>query len=334
MKICQVCRSTYQNDQSFCFNDGSLLVDFSDSANEATLNLPLEKLPTQVDYPPPTAGQNKFTNPQNSPYPLKKKPNKTVWAAIILIILAIPVTAIVLGFYAINGFFQKDDENKITTNNSNSKPVSKTSAKLNERKKGELKIEVQDVVKGSFGRKYLRCLVTNINEGTIKSPRVSLMLYKNDIKVGTVSGSSALEFLKPNQTIPIWVDISNKEHTRAEAEESQLFDIYEKDEKDLYPTVTITDAKMSQQTLTSLYNFKPYPEIFYKISGVVTNSDYDEIGIKIYVFYLDENKQIVGINSTSPPVLKRGEKAEFKADVGETNLFGKPTSFEVFAVAK
>lgn len=333
MKICQVCRSVYQNDQSFCFNDGSLLVDFNDETAGATLNLPLDKMPTKVDYPTPTAGQNKFTNPHNQFQP-KKKSNKAIWATVILIILAIPITGVVLGIYFINGVLQKNKENKVIADNSNSRPVSKTRSQLNERKKGELKVEIQDVIKGSFGRKYLRCLVTNPNDGIVKSPRVSLMLYKNDIKVGTVSGSSTLEFLRPDQTIPIWVDISSKEYTRAEAEESQLFDISEKDEKELYPTVTITDAKMSNQTLTSLYNFKPYPEIFYKVSGVVTNSDYDEIGVKLYVLYLDENKQIVGINSTSPPVLKRGEKAEFKAEIGETSLYGKPKSFEVFAVGK
>ena len=333
MKICQVCRSVYQNDQSFCFNDGSLLVEYDETAGEATLNLPLDKMPTHVDYPPITAGQNRFTNPQNTPSQTKKKSSKAIWAALVLLILAIPLAGLVLGLYAVSRLVQNNRENKLTVS-SNSNPFSNKYSQQNQRTKGELKVEIQEVVKGSFGKKYLRCLVTNPNENVIKSPRVSLMLYKNDVKVGTISGQSDLEFLKPNQTIPVWIDVTHKEYTRAEPEESQLGNFYDQNEKDVYPTVTITDAKMSNQTLTSLYNFKPYREVFYKVAGVVTNSDYDEIGVKIYVLFLDEQKHIVGIKSTSPPLLKRGEKAEFTLQTGETSIYGKPASFEIFAVAK
>ncbi len=331
MKICQICRLRYQDDQSFCFNDGSVLVNLENELSEATLNIPPDKIP----YLPieqnnlATAMQNGVTNP-NSP-PNVRKPKSLVLLGVIAALILLPIVAIGFGiiYLGIKGSRQTNIESVTPT------PISKTPTPVRKAKpEANLQVEIQDKVKGSFGRKYLRCMVTNIGEGVVENPRISLLLYKNDIKIGNVYGDSKLDFLKPNQTIPVWVDISNSEYTSAQFDKSPFAKVSEKDEKSLYPTLIYTDTKLTSQTLTSSYNFRNYPEVFYKVKGIVTNTDYDKVSPKIYVFFYDENKQIVGIDSTYPPELKRGEKAEFEVEVGETSIFGKPKEFEIFAVTK
>jgi nitrate reductase NapE component len=326
MKVCQVCKSKYNEDLTFCLNDGSLLVNAEFEANEATLNLPYPK--TAVQNEVWTAEQNKITNADKS---VGKSSKKAVFTAIILAVFLLPVLAVIL----VIGYFSFRNQPKTNVD----KPIILANTSANSQIKNvkvevkpEIKVEIQDKVNGSFGTKFLRCMVTNVGQSVIEKPKITLNLYKNDVKVGLVYGDSELEFLKPNQTIPMWVNISGKEYTSAKVEENDL-KAAKKDEAELYPKLIYTDTKMTSKTLTSSYNFKSYPEIFYTVKGIVTNNDYEKINPNLYVFYYDDKKQIVGIRSTRPPELKKGEKAEFEVGVGETQIFGKPVDYEVFAIA-
>jgi hypothetical protein len=326
MKVCQLCKSKYNDDLTFCLNDGSVLVNAEFEANEVTLNLPN----------PNTAGQrNIWTNEQNqitnADKPTAKKSRKLLFGIIIAGLLLLPVLVIVGGIT----YFSS----KIPRNSNVNKPVSGSTVPtppiVSETKtppKPEIKVEIQDKVKGSFGANFLRCMVTNVGQSVIDDPKIELTLYKNDVKIGSVYGDSELEFLRPNQTIPMWINISGKEYTSAKVEENNL-KVAEKSEAELFPNFIYTDTKMTNKTYTSLYNFKSYPEVFYEVKGIITNNDYEKISPKLFVFFYDDKKQIVGISSTRPPELKKGEKAEFEVGVGETQIFGKPKDFEVFAVA-
>jgi flagellar basal body-associated protein FliL len=323
MKVCQVCKSKYNEDLTFCLNDGSLLVNADFEANEETLNLPNSN--TTEQRPIWTHEQNKATNADNLP---KKKSWKLLFAAVISFLFLIPILAIVGGI----SYFGS----KLSQNSNLATPIpASTTPKVfatTTPPKPTIQVEIQDKVNGSFGTKFLRCMVTNVGQSVIDDPKITLNLYKNDVKVGLVYGDSELEFLKPNQTIPMWVNISGKEYTSAKVEENDL-KAAKKDEAELYPKLIYTDTKMTSKTLTSSYNFKSYPEIFYTVKGIVTNNDYEKINPNLYVFYYDDKKQIVGIRSTRPPELKKGEKAEFEVGVGETQIFGKPVDYEVFAIA-
>ncbi len=323
MKVCQLCKSKYNDDLTFCLNDGSLLVNAESEANEATLNLPHPN--TIVQRQIWTNEQNKITNADK---PTAKKSRKLLFGAIITALLLLPILAVTGGIVYFGS--------KIPRNSNVNMPVSvSTTPSVSETKtppKAEIRVEIQDKVKGSFGAEFLRCMVTNVGQSVIDDPKISLTLYKNDVKVGLVYGDSELDFLKPNQTIPMWINISGNKYTSAKVEENNL-KVAEKDEAELYPNFIYTDTKMTSKTYTSLYNFKSYPEVFYEVKGIITNNDYEKISPKLFVFFYDDKKQIVGISSTRPPELKKGEKAEFEVGVGETQIFGKPKEFEVFAIA-
>jgi hypothetical protein len=321
MKVCQVCKSKYNDDLTFCLNDGSVLVNADFEATEATLNFPYPKTVGQVW----TNEQNKITNADK---PSAKKSRKLLFGAIITALFLLPIFAVIGGIVYFGS--------KIPRNSNVNVPVSvSTTPIVSEIKtppKAEIKVEIQDKVTGGFGAKFLRCMVTNVGQSVIDDPNIVLTLYKNDVKVGLVYGNSELDFLKPNQTIPMWINIAGNEYTSAKVEENKL-KVAEKDEAELFPKFIYTDTKMTSKTYTSLYNFKSYPEVFYEVKGIITNNDYEKISPKVFVFFYDEKKQIVGISSTRPPELKRGEKAEFEVGVGETQIFGKPKEFEIFAVA-
>lgn len=322
MKVCQICHSQYQDDLAFCLDDGSVLVDLTEWQSEGTLILPENKIAYSNTIPnrQATAGQNQITNADNQ----RKTSNKFLWLVIISILLSIPILSIAGGFYYLRGITKSDNA-----------AVTKTPLPLSKEKaKPEIKVEVQNKVKGSFGKEYLRCLVTNISPKTVETSRITLSIYNNDVKGDSVWGETKVDLLKPNQSIPVWVDVTNKKFTRAEYEGAMPLKISEKDESELFPKLIYTDVKMTNQTLTSMYNFRSYPEVFYKVKGIVVNNDYDNVKPKIYIFFYDENRQIVGISSAYPPNLKRNEKAEFEVQIGETQIFGKPKDFEVFAISK
>jgi hypothetical protein len=324
MKVCQVCKSRYNEDLTFCLNDGSLLVNAEFEANEATLNLPATNTIGQKSVW--TNEQNRVTNADNLP---QKKSRKFLFGTIIAVLLLLPILAVVGGITYFSSKIKQNPNVKTPTPFPTVPIVSETKTPP----KPEIEVEIQDKVNGSFGTKFLRCMVTNVGQSVIENPKITLTLYKNDVKVGLVYGDSELKLLKPNQTIPVWVNISGKEYTSAKVEENPFSRTSKKEEAELYPKLIYTDTKMTSKTLTSSYNFKSYPEIFYTVKGIVTNNDYDKINANLYVFYYDDKKQIVGIRSTRPPELKKGEKAEFEVAVGETQIFGKPVNYEVFAVA-
>jgi hypothetical protein len=324
MKVCQICKSRYEDEQTFCFNDGSVLVSFESEISEATLNLPTNKV---SDWQTLENNRQPNTNPANYGKPRQVKRKNTLLILGLLTVLLLPIVGITAGIIYLSRNYSPENESPRITEN----PTPKRQLGF---RKGEIKVEIQEKVKGSFGRQYLRCLVTNVSDGVIENVRISLNLYNNDIKGDDAFSFEAIDFLKPNQTLPVWIDVTNSKFTRAEFADAPLARISEKDEKELFPTLIYTDVKMSQETLTSMYNFKKYPEVFYEVKGIVTNNDYDKLNPKIYVYFYDENKQIVGIRSTYPPELKRGEKAEFEVSAGETQLFGKPKSYEIFAVQR
>ncbi len=199
--------------------------------------------------------------------------------------------------------------------------------------KGLLKTEIVGNVKGGFNFTYIKCLITNVGETVIERPSVSLTLYKNDVKIDTVHGNSDLDYLKPQQTVPVWINLFNKpNYTYAKVNESSMIRAADKAPDKLFPQLKYVDAEMTTEIGTSSFNGQLYKEKFYDVKGVVINDFYENSKPQLYVIYYDADGEIIGISSTYPPAMKKGEKAEFKVSMGEKSLFGVPKRFEIIAV--
>ena len=192
------------------------------------------------------------------------------------------------------------------------------------------KIEVVGKVKGSFGRTYIKVMLTNTGDTVITDPSVVLMLYKDKTKLDSVFGDAALKYLKPGATTPVWIHLFKYEdYTSAVVTERNPRGT-ENSER-MFPTLKFT-AAMKTDTGISSFNGEPYKEKFFDVSGTVENEQYDKVTPELYVIYYDAKSQIVGVRSGRPPDLARGEKAQFDISAGETQLFGVPVRYEILTV--
>ena len=194
----------------------------------------------------------------------------------------------------------------------------------------KIKAEVIGKVKGSFGRTYIKVMLTNTGDTVITDPSVVLMLYKDNTKLDSVFGDAALKYLKPGATVPVWIHLFKYEdYTSAVVTERNPRGM-ENSER-LFPTLKFT-AAMKTDTGISSFNGEPYKEKFFDVTGTVENDRYDKVTPELFVIYYDAKSQIVGVRSGRPPDLARGEKAQFDIGAGETQLFGVPVRYEILAV--
>lgn len=332
MKVCSNCGREYADDMFFCLEDGTFL----QSNTEKNVS--------------PGGKSGRATNESNHEtyiYPaggnLPPSQQKTVNLPARKSHLGIIIASVIIGVSILSGVFIYGLISRIPARQNRGFETAEASptvagikplfpAKTPEYT-SNLKIEIGERVKAGFNENFIKCLVTNTGEQIIKSPSVSLVLYKNDLKVGSISESSKLKYLKPNQTIPIWVSLgANKEYTAARIDEERKYSVAEKEPDLLYPNVIYTDAKMTSEIGTSLLNFRPYREVFYSVKGTIENRQYDILKTEIFIIFYDDKSEIVGITSTTPPDLKRNEKAEFEASMGDKKLFGTPAKFELIAI--
>ena len=198
----------------------------------------------------------------------------------------------------------------------------------------QVKLELIGKVKSGFDRTYLKCRLTNASDKVLERPRINLTLYKNDVKIGTTGEDSQLKYLKPGQSVPIWISLSEKEesYTAARPDQDADYKAYGGDAERLFPNLIYSDAKLTSEEGSILINFRSFKETYYEVKGTVENRDYDLVNADLFVLFYDADSEIVGITSTSPPELKRGEKAVFEASISRRSLFGVPVRFELIAV--
>jgi hypothetical protein len=192
------------------------------------------------------------------------------------------------------------------------------------------KIEVVGKVKGSFGRTYIKVMLTNTGATVITDPSVVLMLYKDNTKLDSVFGDATLKYLKPGATVPVWIHLFKYEDYTS-AVVTERYPRGTENSERMFPTLKFT-AAMKTTTGISSFNDEPYKEKFFDVSGTVENEQYDKVTPELYVIYYDSKSQIVGVRSGRPPDLTRGEKAQFDISAGETQLFGVPVRYEILAV--
>jgi hypothetical protein len=335
MKICPLCKTEYEEELNFCLSDGAILRDSKDNSREE-IPVSFREGATLEYQSPQTFSEKGQTQKQNqvnfghsySPK-YKRQPNFLLVAGIVSGIIILIFGGIIGGGIFLRSLMTVNDTKPTPKPIQSVTPYRPPTPDTREK----LKIEVVGKVKGSFGSQFLKCMVTNISEKIVERPSVSITLYEKDVKIGNISETSKLGYLKPNQTIPVWVRLgSEKKFDSTKATEGGLTRFADKDEKMLFPTLTLTETKMVVEKKTSMYNFQSYAENFYIVGGIVENRDYDKILPKIYVVYYDEKSEIVGFAYDSISELKKGEKAKFEMQAGETELFGTPKTFELIVM--
>ena len=180
----------------------------------------------------------------------------------------------------------------LTKNNSQKLPLitnlprqttSVTPIAIPARPKGILKTEIIGKVKGGFNYTYIKCLITNVGESVVERPSVSLTLYKDDIKLNTVYGKSDLDYLKPQQTVPVWINLYDKgNYTYAEVNESSMIQATDKPLDQLFPQLKYVDTEMTTEIGTSSYNGQLFKEKFYNVAGTVINDFYENSSPQLY----------------------------------------------------
>lgn len=331
MKICPHCRTTFADEFNYCLQDGTTLVSAEYYDEQKTLSFAEE--PTLQRGKPDTAKQNQQTYPQNysSFGQTGKRRSKPLLGVSVIVI---GLCFLLGGVIGIALYIRKKSIISTTTPTPQIKfPTPLVTPKILQTQQAKLKVDVMDKVKGSFGRQYLKCLVTNVGETVASNPSVSVQLYKDDVKLKALFGRTDVKYLKPQQTIPIWIDLfDNTDYTKAVGEQGFTTRAADKTEEYLFPNLIYTETKMTSKKGTSLYNYKPYTETFYSVSGIVENQTDNVVSPDVYVFFYNDNKEIIGISRSSVSQLKKGEKGKFEIQEGDTKLFGTPTSFEIFAV--
>lgn len=331
---------------NYCLDDGAVLYSGSGSAqSDETLAFGLNQPRETGNANHQTYGQrdgetaNSFKRSEQPTHVYQSKKSSHLGLIVASIIGGVLIILGVFAYTLVSRFRAMNDGNE--TNGS--RTIAQSTPKSTKPKvfgidtpetTDKLKIDIGDRVKGGFNETFIKLQLTNTGDQIIQLPRISLMLYKNDLKIGSVSAEPDLKYLKPNQTIPVWVSLfaKNKEYTAARIDEDAKYTVAPKEASLLYPNVVYTNAALSSEVGTSLFNFQPYKETFYSVKGTIENREYDLLKTKIYVIFYNDKSEVVGITNTNPPDLKRNEKAEFEASMGDKKLFGVPARFELIAI--
>ncbi len=324
MKICPICSAIFDDSMNYCLEHGATLVHPDDE--NSIKSFPDEQ--TQQMRNPITIPNRGMTEPEiPTVIGNRAKPYSSGFGIVPKILVASFLSLLAIAAVVVAALYIKNSQNppRIVSLPSPS-PTSTATPKA----EPELKIEVGEVSNGSFGEKFVKCLITNMNQSVITRPGVSLTFYENDVKVDYRSENSKIEYIRPNETFPIWIPITGvKKYNRILAEQAGFQQLAIEGTDVLYPELKITDAKMKVENLSSMYNFQRYAEKFYKVTGVVENTTSAEVSSKIYIVYYDTESQIVGYASDNVGKLKPGDKAQFDASSGHTELHGTPEKFEI-----
>lgn len=333
MKICPKCRNKFGDELNFCLDDGTALetitVDKVHFEGQETASYEkLGRISSQNQEPPPTIPQN-FPN-YNARQPQQKSNTGKILAGIGIVVL------IFFGgmIYGLISVISNIDFSPTPTPVYTPKPAATPWIKpKTEKPEAKLEVEILDKVKDNFGLEYLKCMITNVGDSVIVDPSITLDLYEDDVKVGNLYGRTRMKFLKPQQKIPIWVDLfAAKKYTTVKYNGGGMLRTSNKTIEKLFPALIFKDAKLNLETANSSFNGRIYKDDLYVVSGIVENQSFENISPELFIVYYDDKDEIVGIASTHPSAMKLGEKSKFSASTGKINTFGKPVKFEIITV--
>jgi hypothetical protein len=335
MKICPQCKKVYADNLNFCLDDGAALA--AQPPADAHRTLSYGDNPTDRFEDPRPTGGTPFTIQQNQTSygreHRKKSPAPLLFAAAGIAALVGLTLAVVVGTVLLNRrsgtgpvWVQKSPTPTPKTNFTPYRPPTPE-------KETELKVEILEKVTADMGGKYLKTRITNTSEKIVQTPFIKLSFYKGDVKIKDVSGRSDLPYLKPGQSIPVWLGLYGTDnYTTVKVDGPVTARPAAKTEAQIFPQLDFTETKMKAEKEGVLYNFRQLYKMYYKVTGIVENRTAAAVSPKIFVLYRDDKGEIVGIKDTRLSDLKLDEKTQFEVSESEMDLFGTPKTFEIIAV--
>jgi hypothetical protein len=332
MKICPQCERRFADEMNYCLEDGVTLVDFHSHDPSETLSY--SKDPTLQYFNQGATKENKEAGTQNrtdfgQSSQKRKRPNIFLMMLGVFGIIGLIVASVVGGFLYLKSKYRSQEWTPTPTPFLRNTPVNTPIPKT----ENNIKVEILEKVDGSFGQKFLKCKITNTSENIVLTPNITLFFYQKDVKIKDAGGGSKLKLLKPNQSVPVWINIYGVDkYTSIKVEEPLTARTINQSETQIFPEINITETVMKGEKEGLSYNFRNYTKIYWKVKGIIETETPQKNSIKLYVLYKDENSEIVGIGETRISDLKVGEKTKFEVSECEIDLFGTPKTFEIIAV--
>ncbi|MEZ5428457.1 MAG: FxLYD domain-containing protein [Pyrinomonadaceae bacterium] len=333
MKVCQQCQAVFPDDMNYCLDDGLTLVKFENHdpeqtlsfAHDPTLNLPYPNQTDPGEYA--ATGKQRLARPTSAYAPEPSSFPLTRFLGVLMGLFLLTVSGSVAGYF----YWRSPPPGGKILNPPPEERRTSPPPKNNEEK---VKFEILEPTTDEFGFKYLKCRITNTSEEVVEMPYVDLTFYKGDVKIKNTSAHSDLDYLKPGQSVAVWVNLwGTDNYTSVKAEEPVMAKVAKKKIEEIYPTLSFNETGMRGEMGNLIFNGTRLRKTFYKVGGIVENNDYDKIDPEIFVIFYDENSEMVGMESTRVSNLKRGEKAKFEVSEVETDLHGKPERFEIIAIS-
>lgn len=317
MKICPNCKTHFPDDLYFCLEDGSALKNY-DSFDSAE-TLAITDMPTFELRNASTGEQHVRTDQPASAPSARRSKKPVVFGG--LFVLAILLSAAVAGtFYFRANQTAQSPSSQVVPNGSIDYPLVIRASNAGSE---NLKVEILGKVKNNSGEEFFKCRLTNVGETIIRPFNVTLMFYKNDVVVDNSTGDVNLEYLKPQQSVPVWVPAAIKEDYTSVKVKEPLTTFGIDPAKQYFLELNVVEAEMRAASSDG-----------YEVKGIIENTNYENVSTELYVFFLDEKSEIIGIAARSFFGLQKEDKVKFDVAIGKDDLFGKPKSFQIFFVAE
>lgn len=327
MKICPICKKSFADELNFCLEDGGLLVESQSYEAEKTLSLPEEQTQIRQQVITNQPLQNRQTAPDRKSRPL---------GFIILLGFGfLMIFGMIAAYFLLRPNRVIDEPIRIHLRSPSPTPTIHTGwyPTPTPKEENNIKVEILEKVTDGFGKKHLKCKVTNISQNAVNVSFVGLSFYKGDVKIRDSGADIRLKLLKPNQTIPIWVNLYGTDgYTSVKVKEPNYARAVTKPIAQIFPQLEFSQTEMKAEAGYMSVNFRQYKTTYHKVSGIVENPKDEKISPEIFVLYYDANGEIVGISSTSV-TLEKGEKTKFEVSKVEADMFGKPKTFEIIAIS-
>lgn len=320
MKICPKCKTEYGDEMNFCLTDGSTLKDAALFNPEETIAITDN---ATLEYKSPQTGnQNQITNRTD----FGKPPRSSLRWVILLGVLGL----ILLFFGAIGGaiiYFRNFVINPPDFTSTPTRTPYQVVSPINTstpQPKENLKVEILDKVKNNSGQNFLKCKVTNVGNSIARPFSISLAFYKNDVMIKETGAFVKLKYLKPQQSVPVWVNLYGVDgYTSVKVKNSGSNFPVNKSAEQMFINLNFTETAI-----------KPgFARGYLKFEGIVENQNYDSISTELYVIFYDENKEIIGIETKNTSKMPKNEKTKFEMTISDRDLFGKPKTFEIIPIS-
>ena len=319
MKVCPICKKSFADDLNFCLDDGGLLVESESYESEKTLSLSQEQtgqLSQQTQLRQQIITNQSSLNRQLAPSPKSHKSG-----FIFILSLGFLMILSIVGSYLLLRPQPQPTEVIFHPPYYEGSPSPTPTQTPTPKPENYVKVEILGKGTNGRGNKFLTGKVKNISNKLVELWSIELNFYKGDVKIRDSYADLKLKILKPHQTIPIWINIYDTDYTSFKVKEPISATPIHKPEAQIFPPLEFSQTEMKAKSG------------FYAVSGIVENSNDEKISGSFFVIFYDEKSEIVGIESTSFANLAKGEKTKFEVREYETDMFGKPKTFEVIAIS-